>query len=473
MSLDAENITKKHKNLGEKDKMVLKKTLEGELGSEASRTALAKDPQEAKEKISEKTEELKKRIEGDSNLKTKIDAEIVVKYGNKASDENKEEYLRDLSAQVLNVIDGGPKGLKKLGKKNIKSTAVKLASHEFGGTELEAIRSEYGTNVSKEVFNGPGSIGETSFEDLRQENPKLTGHLLNTQNGRAWNWKAGANLDEKYINSKTGHADARKINAQMTTEPPKAPTGVFLEEAEITARAGEIRQDRIDKADDPTYKFNGKFVNNLLKKAEIKPKTKQSDDFMNKWDKAEAGRQIIKEQQDLQKPITDADQSNLEKIKIPQRKIKRVEKLRASKRKLTDLGGGGGKKEESLDRKIKALQEKMKNKRFDKEEVGLASEVMQAYGDMNEAIKSISKSRKAKVAELKNSIQKQTNKIKTLNPAIPADNAKIADITNSITEETTDLIKKEKFLIGQKGIIDDKILEIKINLKRIDDISNP
>ena len=110
------------------------------------------------------------------------------------------------------------------------------------------------------------------------------------------------------------------------------------------------------------------------------------------------------------------------------------------------------------------------------EEQKLAQATLKNYEEMNKAIESISETRIAKITELRNNIQEQKSKIdeiKKLNPTMPDTNPAIKTIADEITKKTTSLIKKEQFLIDQEGIMNDKILEIKANLKKIDTLKKP
>ena len=59
-------------------------------------------------------------------------------------------------------------------------------------------------------------------------------------------------------------------------------------------KARNIKNARINRANDDSYKFNAQFVDQLLKNAEIRPGSTKAEAFMEKWDKAEAKRQSIK-----------------------------------------------------------------------------------------------------------------------------------------------------------------------------------
>lgn len=65
-------------------------------------------------------------------------------------------------------------------------------------------------------------------------------------------------------------------------------------EEEIDIKAKNIRDERISRANDSSYRYNGKFVDQLLKNAGITKETLEAEVFMRKWDQAEAKRQLTK-----------------------------------------------------------------------------------------------------------------------------------------------------------------------------------
>ncbi len=346
----------------------LRKMSKGVNTSEKIKVGLSDNPEEAKEAIDNKAEEIKENMNKDDKLKAEIEIEIIAKYGTNASEENKEQFMRDLAAKTLNFEELKPGDLKDLGKDNITSLAARLGSHKLSGNSLKNIRNNYGDATANDLFTEAGGIGNADLETLYQENPDLVRHLTTTEYGKTWEWKAALQLDEKYKHKKgdkeEGNADWKKIKAHMTTISPKKSREVIGVDSEITELAKRIKEQRIQGHDDNNYKFNSSFVDGLLKNAGITPGSTESSNFMDKWDEAQAGKEFIEARKKLQKKVDSI-------LKESDNKIKEIEGLSKKKKekKLPQLTTTTTKRKEieknvkkfnRIENSIKNMQEKLK-----------------------------------------------------------------------------------------------------------------
>ena len=291
-----------NKNLRSEYGDTFKKMSKAGISSEKIRLGLSDNPEEAKEEIDNKVEEIKDNISKDEKLEKEI--EIKIKYVEDAGG-NKEQFMRDLAAQTLNFEELKPGDLKDLGKDNITSLPARLGSHKLSGNSLRNIRNNYGDATANDLFNEAGGIGNADLETLYQENPDLVRHLTTNEYGKTWEWEAALQLDEKYKHEgdgkEKGNADWKKIKAHMTTISSKTPMETAVTDTEIDALAKKIGKERSERKSDNSYQFNGKFVDRLLEDAEVAKETPQAKAFIKNWDKAEAIRQLVQKRKNTLK----------------------------------------------------------------------------------------------------------------------------------------------------------------------------